>query len=102
MLFTYININTEPLSVTSKEVSLDTNAEKINIICVSLTEHRINSHHKDREYWNGNVAIIRYFGTKILHQIRKHGRSKLNKGNACYHSVPNILYFRWLLKKYEH
>ena len=35
MLFTYININTEPLSFTSKEVFLDANAEKITIFYVS-------------------------------------------------------------------
>jgi len=35
MLFTYININTEPLSVTCKNVFLDKSAEKISTFCVS-------------------------------------------------------------------
>jgi hypothetical protein len=40
-----------------------------------------------------NVAQFRYLGTTITNQalIQKEIKRSLNSGNACYHSVQNLL-----------
>jgi hypothetical protein len=40
-----------------------------------------------------NVAQLRYFGTTITNQnlIQEEIKRRLNSGNACYHSVQNLL-----------
>jgi hypothetical protein len=47
-----------------------------------------------------NVAQFRYLGTTITNQnlIQKEIKMRLNSGNACYHSVPNLLSSRVLSK----
>jgi hypothetical protein len=43
-----------------------------------------------------SVAKFMYLGTTLTNQndIRDEIKSRLNSGNACYHSVQNILYSR--------
>jgi hypothetical protein len=45
-----------------------------------------------------NVAQFRYFGTTITNQnlIQEEIKRRLNSGNACYHSVQNLLSSRLL------
>jgi hypothetical protein len=40
-----------------------------------------------------NVALFRYLGTNITNQnlIQEEIKRRLNSGNACYHSVQNLL-----------
>jgi hypothetical protein len=47
-----------------------------------------------------NVAQFRYLGTTITHQnvIQEEIKRRLNSGNACYHSVQNLLSSRLLSK----
>jgi hypothetical protein len=47
-----------------------------------------------------NVAQFRYLGTMITNQnlIQEEIKRRLNSGNACYHSVENILSSRLLSK----
>jgi hypothetical protein len=47
-----------------------------------------------------NVAKFRYFGTTITNQnlIQEEIKRRLNSGNACYHSVKNLLSSRLLSK----
>jgi hypothetical protein len=45
-----------------------------------------------------NVAQIRYLGTTVINQnlIQEEIKKRLNSGNACYHSVQELLLFRLL------
>jgi hypothetical protein len=47
-----------------------------------------------------NVAQFRYFGTTVTNQnlILEETKRKLNWGNACYHSIQNLLSSRLLFK----
>jgi hypothetical protein len=47
-----------------------------------------------------NVAQFRYLGMAVTNQslIQKEIKRILNLGNACYHSVQNLLSFRLLSK----
>jgi hypothetical protein len=48
-----------------------------------------------------NVSTSKYFITTVTNQNFVHGviKSRLDSGNACYHSVQNLLSSRLLFKK---
>jgi hypothetical protein len=47
------------------------------------------------------VSQLKYFGTTVTNQnlIQEEIKRRLNSGNACYHSVQNLLSSRLLSKK---
>jgi len=49
------------------------------------------------------VDELRYFGTTLTNQnsIQEEIQSRLKSGNACYHSVQNILSSSLLIQKYK-
>jgi hypothetical protein len=89
-----IKENTDTVSEASRDIGLETNAEK--------TKHMImSSHPKSGQNQNirianesfENVTEFRYLGMTLTNQNDIHDEieSRLNSGNACYHSVQNLL-----------
>jgi hypothetical protein len=89
-----INRNTETLTDVSKEVAIEVTREK--------TKYMLVSHHQNvdqnwdikiRNISSENVSQFKYLGTTGTNQNRIQEEIKriLNSGNACYHSVQNLL-----------
>jgi hypothetical protein len=66
-----------------------------NYFYSELKKYYSAEHLPKYEYKNfsENVAQFRYLGTTITHQnlIQEEIERRLNSGNACYHSVQNLL-----------
>jgi hypothetical protein len=89
-----IKENTETLLEDSRDADLEINAEK--------TKYMIMSRHSNSGQ-NQNIRIVnesfekviefKYLGTTLTNQNDIHDeiKSRLNSGNACYHSVQNLL-----------
>jgi hypothetical protein len=91
-----IKKNTETLTDASKEVGLEINVEK--------TKYRLLSHHQNvgqnlviklgnRSF--ENVSQFKYLGMRVTNKnlIQEEIKRRVNSGNACYHSVQNLLFF---------
>ena len=70
------------------------NADKTNYMVMSRDQnagksHNIKIHNRSFE----SVEELKYLGTTLTHQnsSREEIQSRLKSGNACYHSVQNIL-----------
>jgi flagellar basal body rod protein FlgG len=89
-----IRKNTEALLITTQETGLEVNAEKTKCVVMSQ-DHNAGQ--------NGNIQIgnklfetveqLKYLGTTLRSQISIHKeiKSRLKSGNACCHSVQNLL-----------
>jgi hypothetical protein len=71
-----------------------------------LSRHQNVSQNRDIKIANrsfGNVSQFIYFGTTVTNQILIHEKMKrgFNSGNACYHSVKNLLSSRLLSKTFK-
>jgi hypothetical protein len=85
--------NTEVIIYASKEVDLEVNTEKIKYML--LSRHQNAGQNRDTRIANRrfeNVAQFKYLGTTVKNKnlVQKKIR-RLNSGNACYHSVQNLL-----------
>jgi hypothetical protein len=88
-----IKKNTETLLASSKEIGLEVNAEKNDYMIMS-GDQRAGQNHNVRV---GNNSVermeqFRYLGaTQTYHNsIRGEIKSRLESGNACYHSVQDL------------
>jgi hypothetical protein len=86
--------NTETSIDSSKEVGLEVNPEKTKYMLLSC--HQNAGQNYDRKIGNRsfeNVTQFKYLEMKVTDQnlIREELKRRLNLGNACYHSVQNIL-----------
>jgi hypothetical protein len=93
--------NTETLLEASRDVDLEINAEKAMYMIVS--HHQNSGQNQNIRTANEpfeNVAEFKYLGTTLTNQTDIHDeiKSRLNSGNACYHSVQNLLSCRLIYK----
>jgi hypothetical protein len=96
-----IKENTETLLEASRDIGLEINAEKTKYMIIS--RHPNNGQNQNIRIANEsfeNVAKLIHLGTTLTNQNDIHDeiRSRLNSGNACYHSVQNLLSSRLISK----
>jgi len=94
--------NAEALVVPTKEIRLEVNADKTKYMFMSQERNAGRGHSVKID----NISIERaeefkYLGTTLTDQnsIQEEIKSRLKLGNACYHSVQNLLSSRLLSKK---
>jgi hypothetical protein len=80
--------NTDALLVASKETGLEGNADKTKDMAMFRDQNAGGRHS-----FCGRVEQFRYLGTALINQnsIHEDIKSGLTPGNACYHSVQNLL-----------
>jgi len=89
-----IKKNTETLVIVSKEIGLEVNYEKPQYTVISQDQNAVQNHNiktDNRSY--ERVEQFKYLGATITNQssIWEEIKSRLRSGNACCHSVQNIL-----------
>jgi len=86
--------NAEALIVASKEIGLEINADKTKFMVMSRDQNAGRSHSMkiDNSSFERAEEFI-YLGTNLTNQnsIQEETKSRLKSGNACYHSVQNLL-----------
>jgi sorting nexin-29 len=94
-----IQKDTKALLDASKEVGLEVNSEKTKYMLASRCQKagQRQSIKITNRYFE-DVEKFKYLGTKLTDQncIQEEIKSRLNSGNACYHSVQSILSSRLL------
>jgi hypothetical protein len=93
--------NSETLLEASRDVGLETNAEKTKYMNISL--HQNTGQNQNIRIPNESfqsVAKFRYLGTTLTnqHDIHDEIKSRLNSGNVCSYSVQNLLSSRLISK----
>jgi len=89
-----VNENAEALVVASKEIVLEVNVDETKFMIMSRDQNAGRSHSIKTDYSSfERVEEFRYLGTTITNQnsIQEEIKSGLKSGNACCHSVQNLL-----------
>jgi hypothetical protein len=96
-----LNGNAEALVAATRKNGLEISADKTKYMVMSRDQNagRIHSVRIDNSTFE-KVEEFKYLGTNLTHQnsIAEKIKSRLRSGNACSHSVQNLLYSRLLSK----
>jgi len=86
--------NTETVVVAGKENGLEVNVDKTKYMVITREQNAARSHNIkiDSSSFAG-VKVFKYLRTTLTYQnsIQEVIKSRLKSGNACYHSVQNLL-----------
>jgi len=88
-----IKENAEALVAATREIGLEVSADKTKYMVMSRDQNA-------RRIQSVMVEDFKYLGTTLTNQnsIAEEIKSRLMSGNACYHSVQNLLFSRLLSK----
>ena len=93
--------NAEALVAATREIGLEVNVDKTMYMVMSRDQNagRIYSVRNDNSTFE-RVEEFKYLGktSKNQNSIAEEIKSRLRSGNACYHSVQNLLSSRLLYK----
>jgi len=93
--------NTEALVAAIREIGMEVSADKTKYMVMSRDQNagRIHSVRIDSSTFK-RVEEFKYLGTTLTNQNSsvEEIKSRLRSGNACYHSVQNLLSSRLLSK----
>jgi hypothetical protein len=86
--------NAEDLVVATKEIGIEVNSDKMKYMVMSRDRNAGRGHSVKTD--NSSIERVeefKYLGTKLTDQnsIHEEIKSRLKLGNACYHSVQNLL-----------
>ena len=92
----------EVLVIASDEIELEVNPDKTKYMVMSRDQNAGRSHNINIDtIFLERVEEIKYLGTTLRGQnsIQEEIKSRLKSGNACCHSVKNLLSSSLLYKK---
>jgi len=93
MMLLYSKGKSEALVAATRETGLEVSADKPKYTVMSRDQNAGRIH-------SVRVEEFKYLGTTVTYQnsIPEEIKSRLKSGNACYHSVQNLLSSRLLFK----
>jgi len=89
--------------VVGRDIGLEVNADKTKYLVMSRDQNARRSHSIKKD--NSSFKMVEEFkcmGITLTHQnyIQEEIKSRLKSGNACYHSVQNLV-FQFAIQKFE-
>jgi len=93
--------NAEALVAATREIGLEVNAHKTKCMVMPRDQNAGRIHSvRNNNITFAKVEEFKYLGTTLTNQncIAEEIKSRLRSGNACQHSVQNLLYSRFLSK----
>ena len=96
-----IKENTNPMILAVREIRPEVYGDKTKCMVMSLKQNAGQSHSMKTDNSSfERVEEFKYMGTTLINQnsIQEEIKTRLKSGNACYHSVQNLLSSNMLSK----